>query len=241
MSGGPAGRGFTLLEVMVALGILATSLVAISDVVGGALRNEVRARNLETAALLARARMVAVEDHYEWKGFATSDESDDGTFEDEGHPEFKWRLEVTAPHGTIDADGLMRSLTGTDLQGLLAQGGEALAGAASGGAGGGAQQAGLAQQLGGTALTAILQPTLARLAENVKKGLREVKLTVTWPENGREESFEVRTHMLVLAPGETATPAGATVPAAGQPPTAGGAGVPGTGQPATPGAGGTQR
>ena len=203
-AGGRAARGFTLLEVMVALAILATSLVALSDVVGGALRNEVRARNLETASLLARGKMVALEDHYEWKGFAASDESDDGSFEDEGHPEFKWRLEITAPKGTVDADGLMRSLTGTDLQGLLSspEVTQQL---------GGAQQAGGAQAAApqtlapmGTQLTAILQPTLARLAENVKKGLREVRLTVSWPENGREESFEVRTHLLVLAAGETA-------------------------------------
>jgi general secretion pathway protein I len=143
--------------------------------------------------------MVAVEDHYEWKGFATSDESDDGTFEDEGHPEFKWRLEITAPRGTIDADGLMRSLTGTDLQGLLSSSPEA------------AQQLGGAQASGGAQplaqlgpLTALLQPTMSRLAENVKRGLREVRLTVSWQENGRDESFEVRTHMLVLAAGETA-------------------------------------
>jgi general secretion pathway protein I len=187
---------------MVALAILATSLVAISDVVGGALRNEVRARNLETAALLARGKMVAVEDHYEWKGFATSDQSDDGTFEDEGHPEFKWRLEITAPRGTIDADGLMRSLTGTDLQGLLSspQAQQQLGGAQASGAQAGAPQP--LAQLG--PLTAMLQPTMARLAESVKRGLREVRLTVSWAENGRDESFEVRTHMLVLAAGETA-------------------------------------
>jgi general secretion pathway protein I len=196
---------------MVALAILATSLVAISDVVGGALRNEVRARNLETASLLARGKMVAVQDHYEWKGFATSDESDEGTFDEEGHPEIKWRLEITAPHGTIDADGLMRSLTGSDLQGLLSSPeiSKQL---------GGAQPAGGAQASGGGPLSqlgplaALLQPTLSRLAENVKKGLREVRLTVSWPENGREESFEVRTHMLVLAAGETA-PSGGGAPA----------------------------
>ncbi len=244
-SGGRAGRGFTLLEVMVALAILATSLVAISDVVGGALRNEVRARNLETASLLARAKMVALEDHYEWKGFATSDESDDGTFEDDGHPEFKWRVEITAPKGTVDADGLMRSLTGTDLQGLLSSPDVAqqLGGAQQGGgAQTGGAQAAAPQSLApmGTQLTAILQPTLTRLAENVKKGLREVRLTVSWPENGREESFEIKTHMLVLAAGETVTPGAAAIPAAGQATTPGGAGAPGTG-PATPGTGGTSR
>ncbi len=197
-SRGRGGRGFTLLEVMVALGILAASLVAISDVVGGALRNEVRARHLQIATLLARGKMVSVQDHYEWKGFAPTDESDDGSFEEEGHPEIKWRLEIRAPQGTIDADQLLRSLTGTDLQGLLSQ-------ASQGSQGQGQAQAQAPLQTSPLApLQAILQPTLARLAENVKKGLREVRLTVSWPEGGRDESFEVKTHMLVLAPGETA-------------------------------------
>ncbi len=221
-SGGPAGRGFTLLEVMVALGILAASLVAISDVVGGALRNQVRARNLEMATLLAKGKMVALQDHYEWKGFAASDESDDGSFDDEGHPEVKWRVDVTAPKGTIDADSMLRSLTGTDLQGLLGQASQ--------------QQGSSLQQLQASQLApfqaqlqALLQPTLARLAENVKKGLREVRLTVSWPENGRSESFEVKTHMLVLAPGETAPiapTATAPTPPAGTTPTAPGGTTP---------------
>ncbi len=190
MSARRAGRGFTLLEVMVALAILATSLLAISDVVGGALRNQTRARNLELAALLARGKMAQVEDHDQWKGFKTSDESDEGSFDEEGHAEVKWRLEIKAPPGTLDGDQLIRAITGSDLKELLAQG----------------AQGDQASALGPfqAVLTATLQTMSARLAEQVKKGLREVRLTVSWPENGREESFEVKTHMLVLAPGETA-------------------------------------
>jgi general secretion pathway protein I len=170
---------------MVALAILATSLLAISDVVAGALRNQVRARNLELAALLARGKMAAVEDHYEWKGFPATDDSDEGTFEEEGHPEFRWRLQVTAPAGSLDGEQVMRALTGTDLQELLPPPDQA-------------PQLGPFQEQ----LKAAFQTLTARLGENVKKGLREVRLTVSWAENGREESFDVKTHMLVLAPGE---------------------------------------
>jgi general secretion pathway protein I len=181
-----AGRGFTLLEVMVALAILAASLVALSDVVGGALRNEGRARNLQVAALLARGKMVQVEDHYEWKGFARTDESDEGTFEDEGHPEIAWKLEITAPAGSLDADQVLRAVTGSDLQGLFPTPDQA------------PQLAPLQ-----AALTAGLQTMGTKLVEGVKRGLREVKLTVSWKEDGRDESFTVKTHLLVLAPGET--------------------------------------
>ena len=90
-------RGFTLLEVMVALAVLAGALVVSSDVVSGALRNHARAQHLEVATLLARGKMAALEDLFEWRGFRASDEHDEGSFEDEGHPEVKWRLEVVVP------------------------------------------------------------------------------------------------------------------------------------------------
>ncbi len=172
---------------MVALAIAATSLLAISDVVGGALRNQVRARNLQVATLLARAKMVQLEDHYEWKGFPATDESDEGSFDDEGHPEIRWRLEVTAPAQGLDADAIVRAVTGTDLKNLLPPPDQA------------PQLAPFQAQIG-----VVMQTMGAKLGENVTKGLREVKLTVSWPENGRPESFEVKTHMLVMAPGETA-------------------------------------
>lgn len=180
-------RGFTLLEVMVALGILAGALLAVSEIVTGALRNHVRASHLEMATLLARGRMAAIEDHYEAKGFASSDESEEGTFEEEGHPEIRWRTEVVAPSGDLGPDAMVRALTGSDLQSFFPSPDEA------------PQLASLQAPL-----MAAFQGVAARLGENVKKGLREVRLTVTWLESGREESFQVTTHMLVLAPGETA-------------------------------------
>ena len=182
-----AGRGFTLLEVMVALAILATSLLAISDVVGGALRNHVRARHVETAALLARAKMVQLEEKYEAKGFAATDESDDGSFEDDGHPEVKWKLEVVAPPQGLDGDQIVRAITGMDLQELVPPPDEAPE---------------LAAFL--PMLIAGFQQLSGQLGDNVKKGLRELRLTVSWPEEGRQESFVVKTHLLVLAPGELA-------------------------------------
>lgn len=186
-SGGQVGRGFTLLEVMVALAILATSLLALSDVVAGALRNEVRARNLQVATLLARGKMAEVEDHYEWKGFASGDESEEGAFDEEGHPEIRWRLEVTAPASSLDGDQIVRAITGGGLRELLPPPDQA------------PHLAPFQAQIAGAFEAMVIQ-----LGESVKRGMRDVRLTVSWPENGREESFVVRTHMLVLAPAETA-------------------------------------
>lgn len=181
-------RGFTLLEVMVALAILASALVAASDIVSGALRNHVRAQHLEVATLLARGKMAAIEDRYEAKGFKTSDEHDEGTFEDDGHPEVRWRTEVKVPPIEVGPDAVLRVLTGSEqgLKDLLPSPDKA-------------PQLGPLQ----AALTAALQGVLGKLGEQLKRGVREVKLTVSWPEGASEESFTVITHMVVLAPGET--------------------------------------
>lgn len=179
--------GFTLLEVMVALGILAGALLLVSDIVTGALRNHVRARNLEVATLLARGKLAALEDHYEAKGFRTTDESDDGTFEEEGHPEIRWQLAVTTPAVELGPDAVISLLTGS--------------------------QGGLQELLPPELMTperalllapfAAAIPALAtKLGEQLKQGVRELSLTVSWPEAGLEESFTVRTHMVVLTPGE---------------------------------------
>lgn len=186
----PAPRragGFTLLEVMVALAILAGALLAASDIVTGALRNHVRARNLEVATLLARGKLAALEDHYEAKGFRTADEGDEGTFEDEGHPEVRWRAEVIAPPGDLGPDEVLRALTGSPdtLEQLLPSSGQGA-------------------QLGPfeAAVRAQLQQHLTRLGQQLKQGVRQLRLTVTWPEGAAEESFAVTTHLVVLAPGE---------------------------------------
>jgi len=43
---------------------------------------------------------------------------------------------------------------------------------------------------------------ITRLGEQIKKGVREVRLTVAWKDGKRDESFTVVTHMVVLAPRE---------------------------------------
>ena len=181
-----SGRGFTLLEVMVALAILATSLVAISEVVGGALRNHVRARQLDVATGLARTKMVQVQAQFERKGFRDFDENDEGTFETEGHPEVRWKLDVRRPSVELGGDQVLAALTGgKTLQELLPS----------------PEQA---PQLGPFMgmIQAQLQPTLAQIGEQLKKSVRQVRLTVSWQSGAAVESFDVVTHLVVMQPEE---------------------------------------
>ena len=179
--------GFTLLEVMVALGILAASLLAISEVVGGALRNQERARQLGIATVLARGKMVEVVAYYERKGFKDFDEGEDGTFDDQGHPEVRWKVEVKKPTIDLGPDAVLAALSGgKKLEDLMPPPDQAPALAPF-----------------AAMLKASLQGLLTRVGEQVKKSAREVRLTVSWKGGGAAvESFDVVTHMVVLQPEE---------------------------------------
>ena len=202
-AGGRRRRGFTLLEVMVALAVLALALTAVSDVVGGALHNHVRAQQLEVATMLARGRLAEVEAKYEEEGFRDFDQSEDGTFEEEGHPEVSWKLETVKPRIGLGPDAVLKALTGLDggvagLLGLDAKGQPQ-------GAGSGSAAGGPTTSLGGNpmagAAVAMIQQQLTALGEQLKSGVREVRLTVAWKDGKSTESFTLTTHLVVLTTG----------------------------------------
>jgi general secretion pathway protein I len=195
---------------MVALAILAMSLVAAFDVVGGALRNHERTRHLELATLLARGKLAEVVAKFEEDGFRDFDQTEDGTFDEEGHPEVAWAVTAAKPTIELGAEGVVKALTGAEggLEGLLGMAPGALggkAGSGAGGASGGGTPAGAAgaSPMAGAALAAV-QAQLASLGEEIKKGVRELRLTVSWKEGSTQESFTVVTHLVVLQPGSQA-------------------------------------
>jgi general secretion pathway protein I len=184
-----AARGFTLLEVVVALAILAMGLMAVSDVVGGALRNHVRAHAVDVATLLARGKLAELEDHYEEEGFKIMDESEEGSFEEQGHPEVRWKLEVAAPDIDPGGDAMCGKLLGEGgLSALLPKSQAASSG--------GPTTVNPLQ----ASIEAMVKQQCAAFAETVKKSLRELRLTVSWPEGKRTEAFTVATHLAVLQP-----------------------------------------
>ncbi len=222
-------RGFTLLEVMVALAVLALALTAVSDVVGGALRNHVRARQLEIATMLARGRLAEAEATFEEDGFRDFDQTEEGTFEEEGHPEVTWKLVAIKPQVELGPDAVLKALTGLDggvagLLGLESKGQGASAGVGGGAGGPTASLAG--SPLAGMAVS-MIQQQLTGLGEKLKSGVREVRLTVGWKDGKATESFTLVTHLVVLTPGAQRRLSGAGAPA----------GLLGTPRPGLPGPG----
>ena len=220
-------RGFTLLEVMISLAILAVALVALSSLNGGAVAMHAYGRRATEATLLLRGKMLDVEDDLQKNGFSDFDDEKHGDFTDEGAPGYAWSAEILKPDVQLDPGQLLNLLgAGAQGQGGQAKGGS-IAGAASalatsllGGQGGPqpASGAGLGSLLAGP-LGGVLQTQATTFIETLKKSVREIRLTVSWPE-GKDRGSVSASQLVVILPesvGQTPNPLPPQLPQTGQP------------------------
>lgn len=187
--------GFTLLEVMVAVLILALSLTAIFVSEGGAIKAAHKARKITVASLLARCKMAELEEMVATDGLPAIDDSGtDECCEDAEVEGFscQWRIErVVLPDDML--------LGGGDEEGEGGEGGGGLGGLGgidpenptgaidsmlSGGPGGGDGMAEMAMSFA----FPILKPA-------IEEQVRRATVTVLWHEGSREKSFDVTQFM----------------------------------------------
>jgi general secretion pathway protein I len=192
-----ARSGFTLLEVMVALAVLAGALMALADLSGSALRNFGYSRDLSVATLLARGKMAEIEEKYEDSGFTDFDEAESGTFADQGQPGIRWNLELKRPDGSMSAEQLLGAFLGTggDDVGTQELLGKLLGGASAAGGKGGPSSAAPGGLLGG-----VLQTQLTAFSEELKKSVRLAVMKISWKDGKTEHAFDISTYMVVLNP-----------------------------------------
>jgi general secretion pathway protein I len=213
--------GFTLLEVVVAMAILGVALLAIFDLNAGAVTSHAYVKRLTIATQLARSKMTDLEQELYDKGFELDDVERKGDFAAEGWMGFTWKASILAPQTAgVGPDKLLEALfaipagDGGALASLFggALGGtdgglgalSGLASAFSGGSGSsslppGATGPGGMQALGPFATLAQTQVT--QLLDQIRRGVREVHLTVSWKEGTRTESIDVVTHVVSLQQG----------------------------------------
>src|SRR5207237_7684382 len=109
---GPMRRGFTLLEVMISLAILAIALVAISGLNGGAVTMHAYGRRATEATLLLRGKMLDVEDDLEKNSFSDFDDEKHGDFTDDGAPPYACSADTLRPDLRLDPAHLLTPLGG---------------------------------------------------------------------------------------------------------------------------------
>ena len=161
--------GFTLLEIMVAVAILATTLVILLEIVTNNIRATNHAKLTTAATFLARNKMSDIEDDILYNGFSSDTENAKGTFKADGYEQYRWetsieRIELptdmtqktqdAAKNASQDSKDPMQMMTGF---------------------------------LGGM-MSTFIEPIRIGLQESVRK----VTVRVFWDENGRRnQSIEV--------------------------------------------------
>jgi prepilin-type N-terminal cleavage/methylation domain-containing protein len=185
-------NGFTLLEVMAAVAILALTLVVLLSVITNNVRSTAHSQMITTATFLARGKMVALEDTIIEKGFQDLNEEDDGTFEEEGFAGFTWTSAIEKIELPSDVGQKAQQASGEASQ--KADPLQALTG-----------------MVGGL-MSAFMEPVRIGLEESV----RRVTLRVLWNERGRpEQSVDVVTYVTDPAKLDLAMSLGAGLPKTG--------------------------
>jgi general secretion pathway protein I len=222
--------GFTLLEVMIALSILAVALVAISNLNGGAVAMHAYSRRATEATLLLRGKMLDVEDDLQKNGFSDFSDEKHGDFSQESAPGYAWSAEILKPDVELDPAQLLTLLGATGNKAgqpsNVAGAAQALAGTLTGapGATQGLQGGGGAAMLAGP-MGGMFMNEAKTFIETLKKSVREIRLTVSW-QDGKERRDVTASQIVVILPESVGKTPGA-------PPPPGATAAPGT--PAPPG------
>ncbi len=182
--------GFTLLEVMMALLLLATAVMILVQSQTTAVHLQEEATRINTATMLARQIFTQLDLRIVKEGFGELEVKEKGDFSDQLYDglfdDYRWEYEVEKVDVKLPGLG--------NLMGMLGEGTDELGEAAGAGTGGQAPQNDLA------ALGA-LGFDMSFLTEQMGKYLREARVRICWQEgtNRRyepeEECLEVVTHM----------------------------------------------
>jgi prepilin-type N-terminal cleavage/methylation domain-containing protein len=163
----PAG-GFSLIEVLVSLAILAMALVVLSRVVTTNVSAANHARMTTAATFLARTRISMMEQSLLEYGFAEMDGEDTGDFTQEGFPAFRWYTSVERIELPADSTQKVQQASSKATQSNNPM--EMLSGF-----------------MGGF-MSTLMDPIRLGLQESVRK----LTVRVKWNEAGKlEQSFEV--------------------------------------------------
>lgn len=185
--GGQAG--FTLLETMLALGILVTGLTVLINATAENVRTAERADMLGIATELSRGKMYDVEEKLIHDGFPEvnpPDEEDD--FGEDGWKDFSYVIKIEK----VELPNLA-SLQA--IEGATGENGEASGEPTEGGATGLAQSplAGLIAMGGGDAQAAagagFIESQFELVRQVLEAAIRKVTLTVTWKAGGWDEKL----------------------------------------------------
>jgi general secretion pathway protein I len=192
--------GFTLLEVMIALGILVTAMLVLMNAQGSSVLMAVDAQRSTMATMLAEEKMKEIMLNLEHEGWTDQDIDEEGNFEDygkedfrgdvvsvdltEGLEDYRWAYTVRKIELTIPPDmgGMAEQLVGSGYYGSEKT--EAM------------QESDKLQDASGQMdISQFISPE--QMSEYLSGYLREVRIRVWWGENEDEDDQVELVHHVV--------------------------------------------
>ncbi len=176
-------RGFSLLEVMLALGILVTSLAILVETQSNAVQMTAEAERIITATDLAVSKFNEANLRVEGEGFQLSDVEESGDFSDFGDEatnlefgqsleEYNWEYSIAEIDLDLAGD-IAQMAQDVDGTGMFGEAGDA--GGGLGDMPGGGGMGNLGALMSGDAITQMLGPYI-----------REIRVRVWWGEDSDE-------------------------------------------------------
>jgi general secretion pathway protein I len=223
-------RGFTLLEMMIAVAILSGALTWITVGVSRNIKAENHAKMMTAATFLAREKMVDLEDELYEKGFGEFEKEQNGSFDDKGFSRFSWRALVDKVE-LPSAEQLQTVLSNAQTARQTLQGGSTDTSVQ--------QQAGSGSPLGMGA--SAIGSQFGIIKDVLEQAIRRVTIKIGWVEGRTPKEVELVAYYVDVRRVDQAIMLG-NAAAAGQPGTTGTTGTTGTsGTAGTTGSTGTPR
>lgn len=187
--------GFTLLEVMVALAILAIALTAIVGINGNSISAHDYSKRVTIATLLARSKLADLESQFNEEGFTSEfDQVASGDFSEEGWQDFRWEAEIIKPDlDAASTTGLVQNLI-QQFTGNAEQEARELAEATDGPT---TVLPGIDRTLAAQ-FAPMIETQVTSLVQTMEQSIREVRLRVYWMEGRQQQSVDVTTHFVYL-------------------------------------------
>ncbi len=183
-------NGFTLLEVMIALAILAGGLTILLSASAANVAKTQRAQAMAVAADLARAKMYDLEEELlekmtEGGGFDELDQEEEGEFDEEGWPTYSWKATINKIEFPSLEALSAGAAVGEEQEGEEDQGPESALG--------GGMLGGMLGMAGGDgAAGASLIASQYEIFRNVfERAIRKVTLTVSWKVGTQKQELVV--------------------------------------------------
>ena len=180
MRAADAQRGFTLVEVMIALAILAMSLTLLLRGAAVNVASTQRSQMMTAATELARAKMYDIEEQLLLEGFDQLDISENGDFDEEGWKQIKWEVEIVK----IELPNLEA------MQGLGAEGEPGAEGEGAGGGMLGGMLGGMGASDGGAG-AGLIGSQFEIFRGIMEEAIRKVSLKISYKAAGQDEEFTV--------------------------------------------------